>query len=168
MPVTDADLFGIINRLGDHYKTNIYNRYLRKALMNLQVDRTSWEYIEDLIEISDYRKIQGFTFHELYERILSIALFTAEAREKIAPNIKNIVGTGYETVFSKEGSSDRDNILRNMAVNNFSANLGVLSDMIHELYLKTIDLDKKGHKNKRPVYTRLPELEKLGKLLITM
>ena len=166
MAILDADLFKIIEKLGDHYKKNIYNRYLRKALMNIDIDRTSWGFIDDLIEINDYRRIQGFTFHELYERIMAIASFSAKARTQIAPNIKGLIGSGYETVYSKGGGSDRDSILRDMAVNNFSANLGVLSDMIHELYLKTVDVDKKSHKNKKPVYTRLPELEQLGKLLI--
>ncbi len=163
MPVTDADLFGLIERLGEHYKQNIYNRYLRKAFVNLDIDRTSWEFIDDLVELKDYRRIQGYTFHELYERIMAMADFTAKVRKKICPNLKFLVDSGP----SKGGGLDRDAILRDMAINNFTSNLGVLSDKVHELYLKTVDLDKKGHKNKKPVYTRIPELEKLGQLLIS-
>ena len=53
-----------------------------------------------------------------------------------------------------------------MAINNFPANLGVFSDLINELYVKTVQQDKADHPGVRPVYERMPELKEIGRLLI--
>jgi hypothetical protein len=52
-----------------------------------------------------------------------------------------------------------------MAINNFSANLGVLSDMVHELYVKVVESDKKDHAGQKPIFERMPELKEIGQLL---
>jgi len=58
-------------------------------------------------------------------------------------------------------------VLTQMAINNFPVNLKIFSDMVNELYLKTVDLDKKLHKDQRPVYERIPELKEMGHYLVT-
>ena len=74
---------------------------------------------------------------------------------------------GTETIFSRQKSDDaRDGVLLQMAIDNFPANLGVFSDLINELYLQAVEIDKQDHPNEKPVYERMPELKDLGKLLI--
>ena len=53
-----------------------------------------------------------------------------------------------------------------MAISNFGANLDVLADKVHELYMRVIQVDKDSHNVKAPVYTRMAELESIGSLLV--
>ncbi|MBA7553849.1 hypothetical protein ES705_46453 [subsurface metagenome] len=64
----------------------------------------------------------------------------------------------------RDGGSDL--ILRKMAINNFGANLGIFADIINELYIKTVALDKEEHQGQRAVYERIDELKNVGQLLI--
>ena len=166
MPVKDQDIFNQIDSLQDHYHNNIYNRYIRKAFMHMSLPRSEWDALERLTEKSDFYRIQGYPYKELYEMILAAATFVHHAREEVLPNIKNLLAGGSDTVFTrsdKSGGSDR--ILRDMAINNFPANLGVFSDMVHELYVKVAALDKREHSGGKPIYERLPELKEMGQLL---
>ena len=52
-----------------------------------------------------------------------------------------------------------------MAINNFPANLGVFADLVNELYVRAVALDRAEHPKEKPVFEHLPELKELGKLL---
>jgi hypothetical protein len=57
-----------------------------------------------------------------------------------------------------------------MALKNFPVNLGILNDLVNELYVKTAALDRaavEGAGRKRPVYERIPELKNLGRYLVS-
>ena len=157
MPVRDADVFRIVEKLGDHFMNNVSNRFVRKALMALDLQQAEWDRLENLTAKSEYYKQQGFQFDELYEMVLAAAHFIHEARLKMLPNIRGLLGGG---------SSDKERVLRDMAAQNFGVNLEILADLINELYLKTTSLDKAAHEKKRPVFERIPELKELGKLLV--
>jgi hypothetical protein len=63
-------------------------------------------------------------------------------------------------------ASGPDKVLRDMAVNNFASNLKVLADLLNELYVKLVELDKADAKGHRPAYLSIPELEDIGQMLI--
>ena len=157
MQVKDPDIYRIVEKIGDHFSNNVSNRFIRKALVVLQLSQAEWDRLENLTSKTDYYKQQGFTFDELYEMVLAAAHFIHEARAKMLPNIRGMLA---------HGSTDQDRVLRDMAAQNFGVNLAVLSDLINELYLRTTALDKTAHEKKRPVYERIPELKDLGKLLV--
>lgn len=166
MPIRDQAIFQKIDTIRDHYHNNINNRYVRKALMMLNIPREVWDGLERFTEVTDYYKIQGYGYKELYEQIHAAAAFVYHARQEILPNIKTFFQGGLETVFSKQrADADRDRILREMAINNFPSNLGVFADMINELYVMTVNLDKADHQNTKPVFERMSELREIGKLL---
>jgi hypothetical protein len=73
------------------------------------------------------------------------------------PNLKGIIA---------HGGTEADRVLREMAAQNFPLNLGILSDLINELYMKTTSLDREAHEKKRPVYERMPELKDIGRFLV--
>lgn len=158
MPVKDPDIYRIVEKVGDHYTNNVSNRFIRKSLMILELQQAEWDRLDNLTAKSEYYKQQGFQFDELYEMVLAAAHFIHEARQKMLPNIRGMLGAG---------SNDQERVLRDMAAQNFGVNLKILADLINELYLKTTSLDKAAHEKKRPVFERIPELKELGKMLVT-
>ncbi len=166
MAIKEPDIYKIVERIGDHYKNNISNRFMRKALLSLELPQAEWDRLDGLTSKSDYYKAQGFTFDDLYEMIIAAAHFIFQARQKILPNIKSMVSAS--SVLSKSGGvSEQDKVLRDMAAKNFPVNLQILTDMINELYMKTVAMDKQAHEKKTPIYERIPELKELGRYLVT-
>lgn len=162
MQVKDADLVRIIERLSEHYRSNINNRVLRPVLMKMELDNTAWDRIDQLVTSPERNRGQGVDLDELYDQILAIARFVNLAKHGVAPNIRALVG-GHAGG-RPEPSTDR--VLREMAVNNFGSNIGVLSDLLNELYLKAVDLDKEANGEKKALYLRKPELKSIGQFLI--
>ena len=167
MAIKDPDIFRLIEKISEHYQNNISNRFVRKALMILDLQQSQWEKIENLTGKSDYYKTQGFQFDELYEMILAAANFIYQARLRIVPNARAVIAQGGESFMAKkQGPPDQDRILRDMAAQNFPVNLGIFSDLINELYMKTTGLDRIAHEKQKPVYERIPELKDLGRYLV--
>jgi len=155
--IKDPDVFRIVEKIGDHFTSNVSNRFIRKALVVLELAQSEWDRLENLTSKTDYYKQNGFTFDELYEMVLAAAHFIHEARQKLLPNIRGMLA---------HGSTEQDRVLRDMAAQNFGVNLAIFSDLVNELYLKTTALDRASHEKKRPVYERIPELKDIGKLLV--
>ncbi len=157
MNIKDAEIFKIIERIGDHYQNNISNRFIRKVLVVLDLPQSDWDRLDSLTTKSEYYKNQGFQFEELYEMVIAAAHFIHQARTKMLPNLKSMIS---------QGGTDADRVLREMAAQNFPLNLGIMSDQINELYMKTTSLDREAHEKKRPVYGRIPELKDIGRFLV--
>ncbi len=166
MAVKDPEIYKIVEKIGDHYTTNVNNRFVRKALVTLDLPQAEWERLDGLTSKSDYFKAQGFQYDELYEMILAAAHFIFKARNNIVPNIKSMVGSNPLSAKSS-GGSEQDKILRDMAARNFPVNLEILTDLVNELYVKTTQLDKQAHEKKTPVYEKIPDLKELGHYLVS-
>jgi len=165
MVIRNEEIFKIIEKIRNHYHTNLNNRFIRKALLLMKVPRGTWDAIARLTEKTDLYKIQGYPYKELYEQIHAAATFVHQAKIGVAPRLRALLSDGTETVFSRQKGGE-DKILLDMAINNFPANLGVFSDLINELYVKAVGQDKADHPNERPVFERMPELKEIGRLLI--
>lgn len=167
MAIRDQELFKLIEKIQDHYHNNINNRFVRKALLYLMIPRETRTALENLTQKTDEYKIRGYQYDELYQQILAAATFIYHVKREIQPKLKGMLAGGGETVFSRSaGASPQEQILREMAISNFPANLGVLADLINELYLKTVALDKEEHAGRHPAYEKIPELKELGRLLV--
>lgn len=160
MSVKNTQIFSIVDRIGEHFQQNIYNRYLRKAFSDLTIEKGSWEKIEKLTQSSEYDRMQGYSFGELYDSIYAMAGFIKKVRTDVAPNLRFRLGASHP--------SGNEKLLMDMAIINFNANLGLLADMVNELYMKTIELDREEAKGRAPLYTRRSELSEVGKMLIGM
>jgi hypothetical protein len=167
MAVKDPDVFKIVEKIGDHYHTNVNNRFVRKAIMVLELPQSEWDRLDNLTTKSDYYKAQGFQFDELYEMVLAAAHFVYQARQKIVPNIRSMLAQASHASAKGAGSAEQDRVLRDMAARNFPVNLEILSDLVNELYVKTTNLDKQAHDRKPPVFEKIPELKELGRYLIS-
>lgn len=157
MPVKDTEVFRVVEKMGDHFQTNISNRFIRKALPMLDLRQAEWDRLENLTSELENYKIRGFEFDELYETVLAAAHFIFQARGRMVPNIRSILAAG---------AGDSERVLREMAAQNFPLNLAIFSDQVNELYVKTMNLDRQAHPKTRPVYERIPELKDIGKLLV--
>ena len=158
MSIKNTQIFSIIDRISEHYHQNIANRYIRKAFSELTIDSDTWEKIGKLTESSEYSRLQGYSYNELYENIYAMAVFIKKVRNEVGTNLRFMLG-GNQV-------SGNEKLLMDMAIINFDANLGLLADMVNELYMKTIELDREEAKGRAPIYTRIAELGNIGKMLI--
>jgi hypothetical protein len=161
MAFHDTQVFSLIDQIRDHYRTNIFNQHLRPAYTRLQFDSQSWESLDRLMSQSPADRAQGYGFQDLYERVYCLAQFVFKVRTEIVPHIRSILGAG-----NLMGRGGGDTLLRDMAISNFPSNLDILADLTYELYMRIVLLDKESHSAKAPVYTRLPELAEMGRLLV--
>ena len=165
MNVQDDGVFRIVEKLGAHFRTNINNRIVRPVLLKMDLDNVAWDRVERLANAGDAQRSQGFDLEELYEQIFATAQFIARAKKQVAPTIRTLLsGGGAQSHGGRENQTDK--ILRDMAINNFGANLGVLTDTLNELYVKTVECDKRANGEKNAIYARMPELKQIGQLLV--
>jgi len=153
--IKDAHVIRLIERVGEHYRKNISNRYLRPILLQLQIDGPTWHQVEQLTEKVEMFGYQGFHFDDLYRQIAACARLVEITRNGI-PSLRNKLSATHN------GS---EKILREMVANNFFSNLQVFADLLNELYAALVELDKSGCGKKPPVYSQMPELSNVGLLL---
>ena len=156
--VKDAHIFRLIERIGEHYRTNISNRFIRTTLLQLPLEKQAWDLIEILTEKFEQYRYQGFHLDELYRQIIATARFVSVTRRDLVPTLRNRLSSG--------GSTGPDKVLRDMAVNNFGSNLQIFADLVNELFVNLVELDKVQAKGRRPLYMNIPELKDIGRLLI--
>ena len=155
--VKDAHIIRLVEQIGEHYRTNISNRFLRPILLQLQIDKNTWDQIELLTEKIELFRYQGFHIDELYRQIAACARLVEVARNNMLPGIKNKINALGSTP---------DKFLREMAANNFQSNLQVFADMLNEIYVNLVEMDKKASGKNPPVYTQIRELHTVGRLLV--
>jgi len=155
--VKDTQVIRLIEQIGEHYRTNISNRFLRPILLTLQIDKNTWDQIELLTEKVELFRYQGFHLDELYRQVGACARFVEIARNHLIPSLRNKIS-------SVPGGTDK--ILREMAASNFESNLQVFADLLNELYLSLVEIDKQSAGKNKPIYTRMPELFSIGRLLV--
>jgi len=156
--VKDTHVIRLIEQIGEHYRTNISNRFLRPLLLTLSIDKTTWDQIELLTEKIELFRYQGFHLDELYRQITACARFVEITRNNLIPSLRSKLA-------SIPGSAS-DKTLREMAANNFVSNLQVFADLLNELYVNLIDIDKKTAGKNQPVYTQAQDLSSVGRLLV--
>ena len=157
MLIRDAQIVRLIERIGEHYRTNISNRFIRPTLLTLPLEKQSWDLIETLTEKIEQYRYQGFHLDELYRQIIAAARFVSVTRRDLSGSLRSRLSGG---------GSGPDRVLREMAVNNFSSNLQVFADLVNELYVCLVELDKESSKGRRPLYMSIPELSDVGRMLV--
>jgi len=155
--VRDAQIVRLIERIGEHYRTNICNRFIRPALLQLSLEKQSWDLIEILTEKIEQYRYQGFQLDELYHQIVAASRFVSMTRRELVPTLRNRLSGG---------NTGPDRVLRDMALNTFGSNLQVFADLVNELYVSLVELDKIEAKGRRPLYMSIPELQDIGRFLI--
>jgi hypothetical protein len=126
-------------------------------LLQLPLEKQTWDLIETLTEKIEQYRYQGFHLDELYRQIVAAARFVSVTRRDLAPTLRNRLSGG---------AAGPDRVLREMAVNNFGSNLQLFADLVNELYVCLVELDKIDAKGRRPLYMSVLELNDVGRLLI--
>jgi hypothetical protein len=161
MQIKNPEIFSVIESIGEHYRTNIANRFTRRAISSMTLDPASWNLIEELTEKSDNYRYQGYHPDELYSQVLAMARFVYQSRRQVLPNLRFLTASG-----GLERITPADKVFRDMAVNNFGPNLKILADKVNELYVKVVAIDKETAGPKPPVYSQISELREIGRYLV--
>jgi len=154
--IKDAHILRLVEHIGEHYRTNISNRFLRPIILQMQIDKSTWDQIELLTEKTESFIYNGVHLDDLYKQIAACARFVELARNNLTPTIRaklNAIPGGH------------DKTLRDMAASNFVSNLKVFADLLHELYMNLIEMDKAHCGKNKPVYTQIPELQSIDRFL---
>lgn len=162
MQLKNPEIFSAIESIGEHYRTNIANRFTRRAISAMSLDQGTWSLIEELTEKVENYRYQGYHLDELYSQVLAMARFIYQARREVAPNLRYTASSGTYM----GATSNTDKVFRDMAVNNFLPNLKILADKVNELYVKVAAIDKAAAGQKAPVYSQLAELHEIGRYLV--
>lgn len=154
--IREPQIIRLIERIGEHYRTNIANRFIRPALLQLPMDKSVWDLIESLTEKTEQYQYQGVLLDDLYRELAAAAQFVAQVRRDLLPNLRSRAAS----------FNGPDKVLRDMAVNAFGANVQIFVDLLNELYLNLVEIDKASAKGRIPLYSQMTELQNLGDLLI--
>ena len=155
--IKDPQVIRLIEHIGDHYRANISNRFLRPILLQLQIDKPTWDLIEVLTEKMEMFRYHGFHLDDLYRQIAACARLVEAARNNMIPTLRSKLS-------AIPGGHDK--ILREMAANNFASNLKVFSDLLNELYVILVEYDKQTAGSKVPIFLQIPELNGVGRHLV--
>ena len=156
MVIKDAQVIQLVERIGEHYRTNIANHFIRPALNQAPMGKQTWDLVEALTEKIDLNLIQGFHLDELYRQIAAAASFVSVLRHDISPSLRSRVPTG----------AGPDRVFRDMAVNAFPSNLKVFAELLNELFVCLVQMDKANVKGRQPLYSFMPELKDVTHLLM--
>jgi len=159
MQIKNPEIFAAVESLGEHFRTNISNRFTRRAISSMILDPGTWHLIEELTEKVENYRYQGYHFDEIYSQVLAISRFVYQARRDVLPNIRVLA-----SVNDRIGDSDK--VFRDMAVANFGPNLKILADKVNELYMRVVAIDKDSAGQKSPVFAQIPELKEIGRYLV--
>ena len=154
--IKDTYIIGLVEQISVHYQTNISNQFLRPLILQLQIDKNTWDHIELLTEKLEMYRYQGFHLDELYRSIAGCARLVELARNNLIPNLRSKISASSNT---------SNKILIDMAANNFPHNLQVFTDILNTLFTNLLDFDKKSSGKKPPVFSQIPELKNVSHML---
>lgn len=158
MMIHDQAISECVQKIADHYNANIATRFLRPLLAGILADNELSRQLSDLTEHTETITAQGTHIDELYQQILAMARFVYLVKLDILPNIRNLSLTS--------ASSDANKVFRDMAINNFGANMKVLADFVNELYVLTVEYDKSHSPKGKTIYAGIPGLSEIGRYLV--
>ena len=160
MQIKNPEIFAAVEGIGEHFRTNIFNRFTRRGISSLVLDPSTWSLIEELTEKVENYRYQGYHLDELYAQIIAMSRFVYQARRDLLPNLRFLTSGG-----NNPGSAS-DKVFRGMAITNFGPNLKILADKVNELYVKVAAIDKQNAGQKSPVFSQIPELKEIGRYLV--
>jgi hypothetical protein len=151
----NAQVIRLLEQIGNHYQANIATPFIRPALLQLPLDPRDWAQMEMLTQKQTQNL--GFDLDDLYREISAAARFVSMVRRELVPTLRLRI---------RGEVSEDHRVFRDMAVNNFGSNLKVFADLLNELYLALVELDRQSSRGRMPLYLRMPELLDVGHMLV--
>lgn len=157
MMVKDAEIIELILKIADQFNNNISTRFLRPYIISIFADDELSRRISELTETPESVISQGVHLDELYRQIHSMARFVFLARTDVLPNLRNLG--------PPSNSKDTNKVYRDMALNNFGANLRLLGENLMLLLRITKTRDEQLSGKAKPVYRDFPALGEVDRYL---
>jgi len=155
--VKDARISELILRLSDHYNTNISTRFLRPYIAGIFANDELARRIADLTEQPESVISQGIHLDELYPELHAMARFIFLVRSEILPNIRNLGPSA--------SGHDSNKVYRDMALNNFAANVRVLAECVRDLLVVVRSRDEADNGKAKAVWRNFPNLSEIDRYL---
>jgi len=143
MIVKDEKIQGIINRMNEHYRLLLGNKFIQGYLNELSLARSDVADIEDLVNANRYYETQGYDLERMYDQIYSYVHVLKRYREEALPKMKN------ESQIRLSRLSENDRIRFKMTVDSVDDNLRIARNDLRELYdnVKRVDLATNGQES---------------------
>lgn len=159
MQVRSPELFQKLEKMAVHYKTNVASTFLKADIATLTLTRRDWDEVDLITARQEVFRHQGYHLDELYWKLLSLARFINQARNHLAPGLK-------AKVASRLGSRPAsEKLMAEMAAANFLPNLGMLRDMVLDLYQLAVREDSAQNDGKPRSLASVPEAKEIENLL---
>jgi len=159
MQVRSPELFQKLEKLAQHYNSNVASTYLKAEIATLTLPRRDWDEVELITARQEVFRHQGYHLDELYLKLLSLARLVHQARNHLAPGLKNKVANRLAS------RSPQERLMAEMAAANFLPNLSVLADMVLDLYEMTMREDQAQSQGKTKFLASVPEAKEIETLL---
>ncbi len=159
MQVRSPELFQMLEKMALHYKNNVASTYLKAELASLTLNRRDWDEVELITARQEVFRHQGYHLDELYLKLLSLARLIHQARSHMAPGLKTKVANRLAN------RTPQERLMAEMAAANFLPNLGVLSEMVLELYQLACREDASQNQGKMKFLSSVPEAKEIEALL---
>lgn len=158
MDFEDKDIYALIEKIGVHYNQNVANRYIRPVLGAVLAESEFSGDCTALTERFEQYQYQGYYLDDLYRQIL--ALFKlCEKIEKISlPDLRNQAAGVMKGI-----SSEREKVIRDIAVNNLPYNISLLKEMLASLFAKAKQEDSRMNNGIPAVMNTIPGIVDLEK-----
>lgn len=140
MRIPDGGVRGILEEIQDHYSKYLYHQLLRRIFDGLDVSRSSWQRINEVVDGDLALLSDGTTASppDLYETVSAFAEFTRACRLQICGRIRELVGASI-------GWGTEERMLRDITIGSFDANLAKLNGLIRTLYMTVEQLDREAN-----------------------
>ena len=157
MMVKDSEITELMLQIADQYNNNISTRFLRPYIVGIFADDELSRRIAEFTETPESVIVQGIHLDELYRQVHAMARFVFLARTDILPNLRNLG--------PPSNSRDANKVYRDMALNNFGANLRQLGENLKQLLRIAKSKDDQLSGKSRPVYRDFPALSEVDRYL---
>jgi hypothetical protein len=157
MVIRDSAIISLIVSIADYYNTNIATRFLRPLLSNVLAESDIARPLADMTEHFGQFEAQGIHIDDLYDQLLAMSRFVYRVRVEVLPNLRSLSGSSLP--------NDPNKIYRDMAMNNFGANVQNLASYLNELYQRTVEFDRVRNGRGKPYYQDMPALNEVPRFL---
>lgn len=160
MDFADKEIYTLIEKIGTYYSQNIANPYIRPVLGGVLSEVEFSGDCTALTERFEQYQYQGYYLDDLYRQILALYKLCEKIGEFPVQDLKR-----HSTGVSGEIKSEREKIIRDIAVNNLPYNISVLKEMLSTLLAKARIEDSKRNNGMPAVMNSMPEIASLARHL---
>jgi hypothetical protein len=149
MPIRDEKIRNLISEIGERYRIMRGNKFMQAYLNEINLKRSDFSDIEDLIQANDYYEVEGYDLEKLYDQIYTYAQVLQTIEKEMLPRMRN------ESQLRLSRLSDDDKIRFKMTAASAEENHEIERKLLAELFenVKRVDLAVNGQ-NSMVIFTR--------------